>query len=374
MDPRSTVEPPVAGAEVVLAEQAVFTSTRSAWGRGYRIIAASAGIAADEKRELVQRAPSHRSICDASPHGRGLASFTLQSRRRCVFLSQNAGPEHSARGDYRVHTHILVMEPAAYRRLRCDPLVIASGALAALGADLLSETPPERLSPLSLALGAATKRPGGGNTPPPSAGEIDSLTAVLSRVLRGHRILVTGIADPLQVLAWIWPAVPAAARDLCSLSCGLRFSPGRSFRLVLADAARSEAQRIGLDHDFEVVEWSSAGGPVALEFGQWLSSARRRWAAGRLAELDQFSAELGTDTSAADWACAAALCDDIEQLQEADLALVELLVQRHAGAAPRSSLGARLHAQLLDAAAARRKRLQPEREEPDSVSEHSHRS
>ncbi len=190
MDPRSVVGGAASAAGTVLAEQAVFTSIRSPWGRGYRIVAASAGISPDEKREIVQRAPSHQSLCDASPQGRGLASFAMQSGRRCVFLTQNAGVEHSARGDFRVHTHVLVLEPAAYRCLGCDPLAAAAAARAALGDAWLNDQPPPALARLTLDAHAGGEEAG----PPvaPEAGDVESLLTILSWLLQGRRVLVHG--------------------------------------------------------------------------------------------------------------------------------------------------------------------------------------
>ncbi len=363
MDPRSVVGGREAAAGTAGVEHAVFTSVRSPWGRGYRIIAVSPGISADEKREIVQRAPSHQSICDASPHGCGLASFTMESGRRCLFLAQNAGLEHSARGDYRVHTHVLVMEPATYRRLRCDPLAVASAARAALGDDWLNAHPPPDLARLEL--DARTAADGGrtDRTLAPSADDVDGLITVLSRLLRGRRVLVHGPPDPLRVLAWIWSGAPAAVRDALSLSCGLRFSPGRNFPLLLTGVMHSARQPIGLDHDFDVVAWRAADPPHASDFDRWLSFVRGRWAAGQLAQLDQLSAELTEESAAADLTRVAALCDDLARLPDADLALVDELTARHADVVRNGSASARLHADFHRAAALRREQLQRQLEE-----------
>ena len=75
-----------AGDGVVQVERAVFTSMRSPMGEGYRIVAASNGICADERREILRCAPSHGSLCDSSPGATGLASFGLDNGRRCIFL------------------------------------------------------------------------------------------------------------------------------------------------------------------------------------------------------------------------------------------------------------------------------------------------
>jgi hypothetical protein len=358
MDPRPAIARAAPTAGTIFAERAVFTSIRSPWGRGYRIVAASAGIDPDEKREIVQRAPSHQSICDAAADGCGLVSFTMQSGRRAVLLAQNAGTEHSARGDYRVHTHVLVLEPAAYRRLRCDPLLIRSAARAVLGAEWLNDRPPPALPPLALAADAAGRAPFSVPVRSPEAGDLDGLLTVLLYVLDGRRILMHGPIDPLCVLAWVWTGVPAAVRDGLSLSCGLRFSSARSFPLILTAGTWNERERIGLDQDFALLQWRSAERPEASAFDPWLDFVRRRWAAGQLAALDQLSAELSDESTGADLARVAALGDDLTRLGDADLARVDELTARHAGDEAHQGGSARLLAEFRHAAAARRARLQ----------------
>jgi hypothetical protein len=363
MDPRSVVAGAAPAAGTVLAEHAVFTSIRSPWGRGYRLVAASTGISPDEKREIVPRAPAHQSICDAAAHGCGLASFTMQSGRRCVLLAQNAGVEHSARGDYRVHTHVLVLEPAAYRRLRCDPLVVGSAARAALGDEWLNDQPPPVMPRLMLAVRVTAQAPASDPIRSPDTGDVDGLLAVLSCVLHGRRVLVHGPIDPLRVLAWMWSAVPFTVRDALSLSCGLRISSGRRFPLILTAGTCSARQRSGLEQDFALIEWPAADRPEASEFDPWLSFVRRRWATGQLAELDQLSTELSEEPTAADLSRVAALCDDITRLAGADLALVDALMARYAGGAGQGGASARLYAAFRRAAAIRREQLQEQQEE-----------
>ncbi len=182
---------------------------------------------------------------------------------------------------------------------------------------------------------------------------------------------MTGAADPLGVLAWLWSAIPAAVRDALALSCGLRFAPGRSFPLVLAETTRNEMTRIGLDHDFDVVEWTAAPRPGASEYDPWLTFAGRRWAAGRFAELDRLSAQLTEAADALNLARIAVLCDDLEQVPDADPALLDVLTARHAGAAPKGAAGARLHDEFHCVATARREQLKPERERGERGSDNS---
>lgn len=371
MDPRPDVTGVRPHADAVVAEQAVFTSIRSPWGRGYRLIASSPGISPEEKREIVQRAPSHQSICDASAHGCGLASFAMQSGRRCIFCAQNAGVEHSARGDHRVHTHVLILTPADYCRLRCDPLAIWTAARAALGGKWLSEEPPVALAQLELDARAAIEYPAAPATWSPSTDDLDRLLSVLLHLLGGRRVLVQGPLDALGVLAWIWSGVPAALRAALSLSCGLRYSPGRSFPLILLEGPCSEAERSGNGAEFTVVDWAAATRPEASEFDPWLSLVRRYWAAGRLAELNPISAELTEACTAPVLARVAGLCADHARLADADLESIDELTARHARSAWTNGTGARLYAEFCHAAAGRREQLQQQAEDAGAAAQDS---
>jgi hypothetical protein len=355
MDPRSVVDGAATATGAVLAEQAVFTSIRSPLGRGYRIVAASAGISPDEKREIVQRAPSHQSLDDTSAKGRGLASFAMQSGRRCVLLAQNAGAEHSARGDWRVHTHVLVLEPAAYRRLRCDPLAVAAVARAALGDAWLNDQSPPALARLELNTDAVGEESG----PPAaaSAGDVERLLAILSCLLQDRRVLAYGANDPFGILAAVWSGLPLTLRDKLSVSCGLRMAPGRNFALLVSAGTYDEWQRSGIEGDYALLEWSVRHRPDAPAFDPWLGFVRRRWAGGQLAELDRLSASLSEESKGADLARVAAISDDLARLADADLALLDELTARHALHERQDGVCARLCAEFHRAAAARRAHL-----------------
>ncbi|MEW6253059.1 MAG: hypothetical protein AB1716_20665, partial [Planctomycetota bacterium] len=98
-------EPPApAGGHGELLDQAVFTSLRSRVARGYRIVAASAGLSEDERRELVQRAPSHGNLLDSSAAAAACAGWLLRSGRYCLLSVGHDGPEPSGRGGLRVVT------------------------------------------------------------------------------------------------------------------------------------------------------------------------------------------------------------------------------------------------------------------------------
>jgi hypothetical protein len=328
VDGEAVVDRIVVSAGAVEVEQAIFTSIRSPMGQGYRLVAVSSGIATDEKREIVQRAPSHGSLCDPSPTATGLASYHLSSGRRCIFFSRNAGIEQTARGGCRVHTHVLVLEPGTFRRFKCDPLALE--AVARLASDTDSgQVPPVHLERLRL-LGEATEAVDLEPGVTPSPATADRAVYILSAVLAERRTLVVGVPTPRQVLGLVLGATPMAAREQLSLSYGLKFSPSRGFQLIFAEADRGEAELIVHDHEIDLFRWDLSPPQASSPFAVWLRFARQCWLSGRADEINGLAAQLARRCSADALERIAALHTAIERLRTADLGLVDRLVREHA--------------------------------------------
>lgn len=228
-------QPPVAAA------QAVFTSLPSPIARGYRIVAASRGLTPEEKREITRRAPSHQSLCDPAPTASGLASFPLPSGRWALFFTRHAGAEPSARGGFRVQTHVVVLEPADFARFAWDPLRVEAAA-AEKTAALCRRPPADRLPPLSVRVPPIDVA---GTGPPPDEARkwITPASAILAAVLAGRNLLVSDVPGPREVLGCVLAGIPAFRRARLSLSCGLKFAPGRLFQLVLMGSGSPSANR-----------------------------------------------------------------------------------------------------------------------------------
>lgn len=338
------------------AEQALFTSIPSPLGRGYRIVAASPGLTADERREIVRCAPAHGGLCDPHPDATGLASFTLPSGRRCLFLARHDGIEQTARGGYRVWTRVLVLAPADYLRFGADPLAVAAAVPPPDPRPLRS--PPPTLPPLPLAATAPPgSRPAHSTAPPPA--DVPRILRILAAALEQRPLLVTGAPQPAAVLRWTLDALPAAQRALLSVSCGLRCSPTRRFALILGEAQPGEIEALLLAAPRDVVPWSASpprpGGP----FAAWLRLAALSWEQGRADALRRLTDRLVQATPAAALARIAALALDLARVPEADAGLLDALGRQHAAERPDNEV----HADLLDAfgkaVAARRAALAP---------------
>lgn len=357
-----------AGVSAGHVQRAIFTSMRSPMGEGYRIVAASPGISREEKREIVQSAPSHQSLCDPSHNASGLASFILGSGRRCIFLSRAAGVEHTGRGGQRVLTQVLVIEPELFRRFHCDVLRVEAAVRPALS-DHLPEAQSTRLEPLALSDRVDRSRTSQDRARlAPPQDQVGRTTRVLSALLEQQRTLIVGMPAPRDVLRWALAATPVALRQHLSLSCGLKYSPARRFQFILADASPSEVERIARDHEVEVIRWESAATAPSSPYQAWLRFVQHCWAAGRAAELERLSAEATEDGSAGLLEQIASLYDDLARVPTADAPLLHELSQRHANQTPLADPHGRLLNEFRHVVAARRAALEQAEQESDESS------
>lgn len=336
----------------VRCEHGVFTSVRSPTGTGYRLIAASAGMTADEKREIVACAPSNGSLCDSSTGATALVSFRLSSGRQGLLLSRHAGPEPTGRGGLRVETHVLVLAPAVYRRFGCDPLRVraARDAAPVPPAPTRQSTIPPLVLPGGVGGGSAAGSRCRVDLVDQAAAE--RLAGVLAAVLSGSRLVGVG-PEPQAALALLLTGVPAEVRARLSLSCGLSFAPARAFELVLVTGLAADKRGLAKEHGFSVVAWETSAPPPASPFAAWLRLARDCWTTGRTAELDALSAEL-TDTAAPEaLAQVAALWADADYLDRATPDEAAAIERRHATTPALSAAYGRRRDQLVARLAAR---------------------
>lgn len=259
----------------VVVDQAVFTSIRSPTGNGYRLIAASRGISADERKEITRTAPSHQSLQDDADGARGLASFVLESGRRCLYLSHNAGREYSGRGGCRVCTHVLVMDEDGYRRFDCHPLMIEAATVDAVG-DAPARTAGGSLKPVELH--APTSHvpawPVAGPLPPPTVTQ--RMERLLAAVSGGERLLVAHAPAQREMLCWLLSALPVTTREPLSLSCGMRFVPGRRYQLMLANVDRGSAGAAVAEEGITVFDWVLPEPLDEADVTAWAASIRQR--------------------------------------------------------------------------------------------------
>lgn len=108
----------------VTFEQAVFTSIPSPMGQGYRLVAASPGVKAEEKVEITQRSPSHGSLCGQDANAKAIMSYRLTTGRHAVAYCCHSGREHTARGGWRVYTQIAILDESSFLGCDCNPFCV----------------------------------------------------------------------------------------------------------------------------------------------------------------------------------------------------------------------------------------------------------
>jgi hypothetical protein len=299
---------------VVHCEQAIFTSLPSRMGTGYRIVAASRGIRAGERRDITARSPSHGGLCDASPEAMAMAYYPLSDGRCCVAYITSAGAEHTGRGGQTVYTRALVLARDDFRRFGLNPFGVLR-ALEHSGQTTPDLAPPHPLPPLELVPTAGEGRAvasaviarlpavpdGAGSGGQGLPGGSDGLLMALAALLNEQPVIVV-VEDGGQALAeTVLMALPAPLRIATSVACGLRFSSARGTRLncVSGDVARTRDMLHG--HPITWVDLCSSGDgihrPCAAAGAErpsaadadaaegWVKMVARRWSRRQFADL-----------------------------------------------------------------------------------------
>jgi len=350
-----TQTPPAAGwpaaSGAVLADQAIFTSIRSPVGIGYRIIASSGGLTADEKKEITQNSPSNNSLLSSAPAARALSGYPLTSGRYAVACSCYAGIEPTARGGERVYTHVAVVGPDAFAAFECHPLRVEAAVRAAAPQPLTNA--PARLERLALSPPSGWRPSMDGHDD-----DIQRLVVLLALLLAQQRTVVVGSPAREGLLARLLSGLPRALRQSLSFSVGMKCSVSRTFQLVLAGPPSGELERSVAGHDIRIFDWSAPPERALSAFDAWLRFVRRRWQAGRFEELDRLCAGLVEEASADQLALVASLCEEAESARCADAGELMELNRKHAGERPTSPLHADLLRQFHEAVQQRQVQLE----------------
>lgn len=269
-------------------DQAIFTSVRTAMGEGYRIIAASPGLRADEKQVMTRNSPSHEGLCGSpqtdAHEGWPIAAasfYNLTSGRLCVALSCPAGAEHTGRGGQRIYTHSVVFAAADFVHCAFNAFHVLRAMIAA---DLHQPClkPPPVMEQIVLEIDT----------------QYDNLTMprlheglcgpagcrVLEGVLRDRGQIVDLGGHCLSSTEALLLGLPGPARAKTSFGAGLRFSPSRKRMLhTLHDEKGTTKQRlVGQPVDFTDAAHLQA---LPASPSAWMTFVARRWKNGDCARL-----------------------------------------------------------------------------------------
>ena len=304
---------------ILTCDQAVFTSIRTPTGEGYRIIAASPGVRADEKVEITRRSPSHGSLV-ASDGGEavGLGSYVLGSGRRCVTYSCNAGYEHTARGGQRVYTQMVLLDQAGYRRFDADPVSVHAALADVLRTREPLLKPVPRLEPIPLRLPEVESdneeaAPLGPKLPV-SAEWVWPLAAAL---LEGRNLILVGVDDPLPLLQWALLCIPRNSREHVDLSVGLQFSPARQMNVVLLPKEDEQLKRRIAGRGIELRNSNNTPPTLPTSLEPWFNLLQRWWQENRRDEIVELTSRQHPDAGRYDLAGIAADCEEQDRLAQA---------------------------------------------------------
>lgn len=360
MDRRAalTASRPTSGA---VLDRAIYTSVRSPMGSGYKIVGATPGISADERREIVQRAPSHGNLCDASAQARALASFALSSGRWCLFLSRHDGAEPSGRGGLKIRTDALVMCADTFAAYRCDPVQLQSAArepLDACGDDTANPEPihvPHHAASHDVAGPPAERDDEAGN---------ESVLQALGALLDGRQVMLLGAPHPERTLHALLAATPIGRRAQLTCAYGLRYSTQRSFDLLLLDADARELAAVTGDERVVVIPWGKNADLPPARCDRWLGFVRKAWRSGRTEQLTQRTDALIDETSPEALNTIAFLQAQFPMLTLLNASAVESLSRIVAAIDPTGPVQRTLIDELSTALARRRKELCTETDVP----------
>lgn len=337
-----------AGCGPAECDQAIFTSIRSRVGQGYRLVSASPGLTAEEKREITRRCPSHGNLCADGEEASAVSGYPLPGGRHCVALSRHAGLEHTARGGLRVHTAVVVLDAAGYAAFDCDPLRVQR-AVAAFGAEILDNPPP--VLP-KLRLEAGPQRLQG----PSEAAE--HALYLLSALLCGRRLVVIGAADGLELARVLIAGLPVCTRRRLAVSIGLKFAPTRQMDLSIVDRDEGETRRLLRGQDIELYDLADPPGRAASAFDPWISFIERMWLRAQHADLQALTRRIDESAGAQTLARITALCAGLERLPRCDLPELTKILQTIGPTTGQTQVERDLAAAVLAAAEERQARLE----------------
>ncbi len=283
-------------------EQAIFTSTRTPTGEGYRIIAAGKGLRPDEKQVIIRNSPSHDSLCPLSEEmskvcdwkePRAFALYPLPGGRLCAAYSCNAGAEHTGRGGQRVYTFNLVFPTEQFAHCAFNPFHILR-AMVTAGLTTPQLNPPPMLPEIQLEVGLdwAARQIGPWRTIVPSVTRRYSLQGLL-----GDRALLFNLcADWFDAAEALLLGLPGPLRSKLSFCAGLKYSAGRTHRLYLLHDATPATKNRTAGQKISYVEPDSVRELLARG-GAWIDFVERMWERGDLSALARRTSRAFADVS-----------------------------------------------------------------------------
>jgi len=311
-----------AGAEALQCDRTIFTSLPSRTGEGYRLVAWSAGLRAEERQELTRRAPSHGSLVgEGKP--RGVILLRLASSGRAGWgITRVSGAEYSQRGGGRVWTDFFFADAADVAQQGVHPHEVR----AALAAAPELKKPIEG-SPLPRVVIA---RLGSGEPVARGARAISHVAATASLLLEGKPCVIAGGNDPAGLLEDALRMMPASVRSDIDACAGFRFSPSRGVKATIGDKIDQDTLRQTRGQNVACIDFEKSVSALAGPLAPWLALVSRWWNEERSEEAIAVADRLGAGWSTDEIVRVAAVCEAIDRKEERPERLDELLAGRNA--------------------------------------------
>ncbi len=266
-------------------EQAIFTSVRTPMGEGYRVIAASAGLSAQEKIEITRQSPSHGGLCGGDGQATAVAFYQLPGGRLCAALSCTAGKEQSGRGGLRVYTRAVAFAGESFSAFAYNPFNVLR-TIAVHGLNTPELKPGKTLPAVELPANSA-KRADQTITTISRVG-VDWLSYVLQSVMTDQRLILAGEGDPSCLVEAAILGIPGPLRRNVSFTCGLKFSIGRAPTLTGITGDIKATERMICGHPLVLVHPQADTPPPPFERSPWQRMVADYWTEAAHAPLQDF--------------------------------------------------------------------------------------
>lgn len=228
-------------------DHAIFTSSATRMAQGYRIVASSAGLTSDEKKQITTASPSHSAMCPVNNENVGLSFYPLQSGRYCIARTTHAGLEQTARGGKRVLTHSFVLTADQFLTFDNNPFTVLN-ALDAGNAFEFDELPKGLLEPIELVDVAPT------TTPNNTIAANPATSILLANAFATDSLIAAGVENIADLLEAALTFLPKRLRTEYSFTIGLKFALARRYRLHAIAEADLATKRVVRGQPIQLVE------------------------------------------------------------------------------------------------------------------------
>lgn len=315
---------------VTQLDWAVFTSTTSIMGQGYRVIAATPGLTAEEKKAISTMSPSHNAMCNQSDDARGVAFYPLSRERMCVAFTQHAGKEQSGRGGKRVLTFAFALTAEQMVGFGWNPLAVVRSLEHA--GSLEPAMPKPGVLDLLDVRPCATVSQSAIDNARHQLGQPATLCA-LSCAMSDGCLILADVAEARDVVETVLLAMPTSMRMQCTFSIGLKFALSRRLRIHVIERDNGATERIIRGQAIRFVAEPHGYDHGAEGTTPWMEMVLDCRRMEQVPQLSALTAQIFDDTTTETLDCVAKRQTALNHVGEATIDdLMDLLMSSHSDA------------------------------------------